>query len=50
MLCHSNTRMAQHFRYILNRNLISKSNSCSKCVPSQVESDRLRKEKQTEED
>lgn len=50
MLSHFDITMAEHLGNILNRYVIGKSNRRGKRVTCAMESDRLRKEKQTEED
>ncbi len=42
--------MTEHLRYRLDGHTIGESHRCGECVPGEVESDRLRKEKRAGED
>lgn len=48
-LCGPNVLMSEHSGYIFNGDIV-RQGECGKAVAGKVESDRLRKEKQTEED
>ena len=50
MLRHLDIGVTEHFGYILNAYPIGQTDRCGVRVAGGVESDRLRKEKQTEED
>ena len=49
-LCRFYIGVSQHLTNCFNRDTLCKRGGGGKCVPRKVESDRLRKEKQTEED